>query len=381
VRHPRGRLRTTTKAYGTARGDTRGMAQTLSRPRRISLTRSAGVVTLAVAGLTAAAYGCGRHLPRLVLGDGGLVDVAGTAIGLAGVALVVAAFWLGFAGRSRRAKLLAVPIALLLAQFYVLPVVTAALAVNADRFDVAPAASLGFAGAHDVSFRTRDGVELHGWLVPGPRRAAVVLAHGSHGSRQAVEAHLRMLAGLGYPVLAYDARGHGESAGDPNALGWRGADDIDAAVGFLRTRPGLDAGRVAVLGVSMGAEEALRAATRNQAIAAIVADGAGASTAGDEEAAGASGLERAVTWLSMRATEALSGDSEPAPLTSRVGAIEAPVLLIASDAPRELAINREFAREIDQARVWHVRAGHTEGLSQDPTAYRERVRRFLEGQL
>jgi uncharacterized protein len=357
------------------------MARTLSRPRRVSVAHGSWVVALAVAGLTATAYGCGRHLPRLVLGDGSLVDVLGTAVGLAGAALVVAAFWLGFAGRSRRAKLLAIPIALLLAQFYVLPVITAALAVNADRFDVAPAASLGLAGAHDVSFRTRDGVKLHGWLVPGRRRAAVVLAHGSHGSREAVEAHLRMLAGLGYPVLAYDARGHGESAGDPNALGWRGAEDIDAAVRFLRGRSDVDPGRVAVLGVSMGAEEALRAATQNQAIAAIVADGAGASTVGDEGVAGASGLERAVTWLSMRATEALSGDSEPAPLTSRVGAIEAPVLLIASDAPRELAINREFARELDQVRVWHVSTGHTEGLRHDPAAYRARVGRFLEARL
>jgi uncharacterized protein len=204
------------------------------------------------------------------------------------------------------------------------------------------------------------------------------VAHGSHDSRQALTSHLRMLVGLGYGVLAFDARGHGESSGDANALGWRGDADVEGAVRFLRGLPEVDQNRVGVFGLSMGGEEALRAAADDHAIAAIVADGAGASTTGDMRATGASGLERVVNWLGMRATEALSSDTEPASLTGRVEQVAAPVLLIASNATGELEINREFARRLGgRTRLWHVDAEHTEGLARHQRAYRARVRAFL----
>lgn len=75
-------------------------------------------------------------------------------------------------------------------------------------------------------------------VVPGAVGAAVVLLHGSHGSRTGTLAQLRMLAAAGYGVLAFDARGHGLSAGQSNALGWRGVDDIAGAVNFLGHQPG-----------------------------------------------------------------------------------------------------------------------------------------------
>jgi pimeloyl-ACP methyl ester carboxylesterase len=263
------------------------------------------------------AFGLARHVPPIVLGDASAIDVAGAAVCLAGLALVAVAFRTALRGRRLRWKLAAIPVILLLLQFYVFPVVLAGLAVNADRFDV-----------------------------------------------------------------AFDARGHGESGGDPNALGWLGDDDVEGAVEFLRTRRRVDPTRVGVLGLSMGGEEALRAAAGDGGIAAIVADGAGASTTGDVRATGASGLERVVNWLGMRATEALSGDREPDPLTNRVTRISAPVLLIASNASGELAINREFARRLrGPTRLWHVDADHTVGLARHPRAYRARVGAFLATQL
>jgi uncharacterized protein len=340
------------------------------------------VVSLAVAGLAAAAVGCARHVPPLVLGDGNALDVLGALLGLLGVALIVAAFVIALRGRRRRWRLAAVPVLLLLAQFYVLPVTIAVLAMNADRVDVAPASSLGLRDARDVVFSATDGPRLAGWYVPGRGHAAVVLAHGSHGSRRAVVEHLQVLTRLGYGVLAFDARGHGESAGDANALGWRGEADINGAIRFLRSRPGVDEHRVGVVGLSMGGEEALRAASGSRAIAAVVADGAGASTTEDSRAAGASSFERTVGWIGMRAIELLSDDAEPAPLVSRVGTVTAPVLLIASNADGELDINREFARRIGpQAQLWHVDADHTEGLDRHPGAYARRLRAFLASAL
>ena len=74
--------------------------------------------------------------------------------------------------------------------------------------------------------------------------------------------------------------------------------------------------RIAAFGLSMGAEESLRAAADGVPLAAVVADGAGASTLGDAELApdGIRPVFVSVTWLTMRATTLASGESEPAPL-------------------------------------------------------------------
>ena len=141
-----------------------------------------------------------------------------------------------------------------------------------------------------------------------------------------------MLHDAGYGVLAYDARGRGRSSGQTNALGWKGADDLAGAAAFVRAQPGVDPRRIAAFGLSMGAEESLRAAADGVPLAAVVADGAGASTLGDAELA-PDGIRPAfvsVTWLTMRATTLASGESEPAPLKDVLSRVRAPVLLIAS---------------------------------------------------
>lgn len=140
------------------------------------------------------------------------------------------------------------------------PAINAGVATHGPRPAVPSATTLGLAGARDVVFAARDGVRLSGWYVPGHNGAAVILAHGSHDPRVQTLGHLRMLPAAGYAVLAYDARGHGASAGQTNALGWRGGEDIAGAVAFLRRQPGVNAHAIAALGLSMGAEEALRAA-------------------------------------------------------------------------------------------------------------------------
>jgi pimeloyl-ACP methyl ester carboxylesterase len=227
-----------------------------------------------------------------------------------------------------------------------------------------------------VAFRATDGVRLSGWLVPGSNGAGVVLAHGSHGSRLDTLRHLRMLSRAGYAALAFDARGHGASAGRPNALGWAGGADVAGAVAFLHRRV---AGPVAVLGLSMGAEAALRAAAGGAPIAAIVADGAGASTLGDQRLASGAAVPTAVGWLTMRAAELLSGQAEPPPLAHVVGRIHVPVLLVASGAHDEDTLARAYARRIGRpATVWHVPdATHTEALARHPATYAARVMRVL----
>ena len=133
-----------------------------------------------------------------------------------------------------------------------------------------PAADLG-AAHENVSFRTSDGLELQGWYVPSKNGAAVIAFPGRNGP----QAHTRMLARHGYGVLLFDRRGEGKSEGDSNLLGWGGDKDILAAIEYLKTRPDVDPNRIGGLGLSVGGELMLQAASETDELAAVVSEGAG----------------------------------------------------------------------------------------------------------
>jgi pimeloyl-ACP methyl ester carboxylesterase len=268
-----------------------------------------------------------------------------------------------------------------IAQWVVAPAINAGLATNVPTRSVVGAHTLGIPGARNVSFRARDGVLLAGWYVPSRNGATVILLHGSHGSRMDTLSHLRMLTTFGYGILAYDARGHGRSAGQSNALGWRGTEDVAGAVSFLDRQRGVDSHRIAALGLSMGAEEALRAAASGVPLRAVIADGAGASTLGDSELTEPTlgPMFVSVTWLTMRGVELISGESEPEPLASAVVRVRVPTLLIASGRGGERTIDSVYRDRIGaRSSLWFVPdAGHTEALEKHPRAYAERVTTFL----
>jgi pimeloyl-ACP methyl ester carboxylesterase len=253
-------------------------------------------------GLGVAAPGLAHHLPRLVLASAHADDYSGVLLALAGTALVALAFHTALRGTRARLKLLAIPTLLVLGQWYAIPLVTAGLATNTTHARVASASTLGLPGARDVSLTALDGVRLAGWYVPSRNGAAVILLHGSHGTRAGTIHQLRLLAGAGYGVLAVDARGHGRSEGQTNALGWKATPDVAGAVDFLRRMPGVNPQRIAAFGLSMGAEEALRASAEGVPLAAVVADGAGASTTGDGRIAEQGALPQSVSWVTMRAS-------------------------------------------------------------------------------
>jgi uncharacterized protein len=113
-----------------------------------------------------------------------------------------------------------------------------------------------------VALVTRDGVRLVGSHLAGSplregRRPAVLIAHGFAGHRRKpAYAALAETLAPAMAVLSLDLRGHGHSAGR-STLGDREVLDIRAGAAWLR-RAGYD--WVGVLGVSMGATAALRAA-------------------------------------------------------------------------------------------------------------------------
>ena len=340
------------------------------------------MVVIGAAGLIAAVEGLTTAGPQLVMNGPTVLDVAGTAAGLAGFVMIGIAYRAATRQHRRRVHLLGIPILLLTCQFLLVPAFNIGIITHASKPNIRPASSLGYAGARDVTFSTPDGVRLAAWYVPGINHAAVILMHGSHGTRDSELPYLRFLADAGYSVLAVDARGHGESSGETNALGWYGDRDVAGAYNFLRHQSGVDRNRIAGLGISMGAEELLRAPANGIPLAAVVADGAGASTRDDlalEPRGADAPIFNTITWLTYRGVEVLTGENEPAGLINIVDASQAPTLLIASHAPNERFLNQRYKyASHGKATLWYLPdVGHTRGYMSHPRAYRGRVTAFL----
>jgi len=234
----------------------------------------------------------------------------------------------------------------------------------------------------DVAFQTGGGETIRGWYVQSKNGAAVMVLHGSGGARTRTLSHARMLVGHGYGVLSFDVRGHGESSGNTNAFGWDAHPDVAAAVVYLEAREDVEPGRVGALGLSMGAEITLDAASRDSGLAVVVAEGAGVRSVNELRSRDLNFwrlMELPVNYLNNAMVVVLSGGMKPpVALAEQVGRITVPVLLISGDIPVERDLNRIWFKAINaQKELWEVDAGHTAGLATYPAEYEARVTAFL----
>jgi uncharacterized protein len=100
----------------------------------------------------------------------------------------------------------------------------------------------------------------------------VVMAHGLSGTRRdRLGAFAERFAAVGFAALVFDHRGFGDSGGEPDLFDpKRQLEDWGAAISFARSLPGIDAGRVATFGSSMGGGNALAAAAVDPGVAAAI---------------------------------------------------------------------------------------------------------------
>jgi hypothetical protein len=225
------------------------------------------VVTALAVWFTRRAGQVGQGTTALLLGTAGTAAGAGIASAhlakagldaatvLAAIVLITGLFLLGWGAVALvRAipgwwRLLAVPTALALLEFVLLPLTVAVNATNRPPgpLGAATPARYGFA-YQNVAFGTADGIRLSAWYIPARNGAAVVLLPGAGETRTAVLPQAAVLARHGYGALLVDTRGHGRSAGHAMDFGWWGDRDLAAAVSFLARQPGVQAGKIAVLG-------------------------------------------------------------------------------------------------------------------------------------
>jgi uncharacterized protein len=242
-----------------------------------------------------------------------------------------------------------------------------------------PADRVG-AAHENVTFTTADGLRLRGWYVPSKNGAAVIAFPGRKGSQKPA----RMLARHGYGVLLFDRRGEGESEGDPNAWGWEGYRDVDAAVRFLRARPDVEPGRIGGIGLSVGGEMMLEAAAKSRGLDAVISEGAGERSV--REYLDMTGKD----WLALPSYAGLtagvalfSNHAPPASLNDLVGRIApTPVFFIYGEHGQdgERNLNPTYYAAAGQPKtLWEVPgSGHVGGINAQPKQYERRVVGFFD---
>lgn len=132
-----------------------------------------------------------------------------------------------------------------------------------------------------ADLKAADGVNLKASYFagsnPGP---GILLLHQCDHDRKIWDGLAEELAGAGFHVLTFDLRGFGESGGEPHngktgpieppqeMQKWPG--DIDVALKYLESQPGVKPGLVGVGGGSCGVDNAIKAGMRHPEVKSLV---------------------------------------------------------------------------------------------------------------
>ncbi len=136
----------------------------------------------------------------------------------------------------------------------------------------------------DVSFTTKDGVEIKGWFIPAANADKVIISnHFSPANRYGFAGHLegldfaggfevnflpryKALHDAGYSVLAYDLRSHGASGdgeGSISGVGYYEWQEVLASIGYVQTREDTRDADISLMSMCMGANATINAMEKN----------------------------------------------------------------------------------------------------------------------
>ncbi len=135
-----------------------------------------------------------------------------------------------------------------------------------------------------LDYKAADGTTLRGYYAwddaISEKRPGVVVVHEWWGLNDYAQRRARELAALGYPALAIDMYGDGQTAENPNDAGHLMHSVVDntdaqfarslAGLQLLKDQPEVDATRVAAIGYCFGGKMVLDMARRNMDLAGVV---------------------------------------------------------------------------------------------------------------
>ncbi|MCS6976351.1 MAG: alpha/beta fold hydrolase [Gemmatales bacterium] len=138
--------------------------------------------------------------------------------------------------------------------------------------------------AEEIRFRTADGVTLcgsylHGEKNGGERRGVILFGVEFGANRWSCVPYCRHLLEAGYDVFAFDFRSQGQSDPQPGyePMQWvtdYEAEDMRAAIAYLRKRPDADPHGIGFFGISRGGGAGLVAGANDPYVCCFVTDGA-----------------------------------------------------------------------------------------------------------
>ncbi len=135
--------------------------------------------------------------------------------------------------------------------------------------------------AEEVTFRSRDGLRLHGCYLRAfaPRRGVILFGLEFGSNRWACLPYCDHLRRAGYDIFTYEPRNQGSSESDPNYDPMQWVTDLDladmrAAIGYLKKRPDADPRGIGLFGVSKGGSVGLLAAADDPFVRCVITDGA-----------------------------------------------------------------------------------------------------------
>ncbi len=230
----------------------------------------------------------------------------------------------------------------------------------------------------DVTFRTRDGLTLHGWFLPseGEPKGTVIHFHGNAANVSAHVVLVKWLPAAGYNVLMFDYRGYGTSQGRVTRAGT--ILDGHAALDYALSRPDSHDLPAFFYGQSLGGAVAIVVAAERPEVRAVVAE----STFGSYRGIAAAHVYRIVKLdplARLLARISISGGYDPLDVVGRLS--PRPLLVIAAGAD-EICFP-DLARQLYDAAggpkdYWLVpRAEHLGVMLEAEQELIDRVTRFL----
>ncbi|WP_151671131.1 alpha/beta hydrolase [Nitrincola schmidtii] len=141
--------------------------------------------------------------------------------------------------------------------------------LSPSRIPITELPKLDQVQAQTIRFPTQGDLTLEGWWIQGQQTDRhAILTHGWGANRAALLPLVPLLLEAGWSVMLFDVRNHGNSDEDTFSSMPRFAEDIDAAIAWLKTQH--PNGKIALLGHSVGAAATLLAASRRDDISAVV---------------------------------------------------------------------------------------------------------------
>ncbi len=127
----------------------------------------------------------------------------------------------------------------------------------------------------EIQIPLPDGRHLYGWWIfSGEDAPTLIFAHGWGRNAQRMLPYLKNFYGLGMNMLAFDARGHGNSDPDKYANLVKFADDIIACMNYVQNNKKTSHPDFNLVGLSIGGAGSIYAAAHDHRVKKVITVGA-----------------------------------------------------------------------------------------------------------